>query len=137
MTAVQHGSLGLAQHDLAFDAKAAQAFFMGDDRGYLQARAKFIEQTTQLLFDLQVAQEVGCRRWPHLLPFEVKWARMIAFEIGRAAGLLGANFLAVHCRKLRDFPDNGQPELKEWTKDALIALREFVAQSEPVAAAAV
>jgi hypothetical protein len=134
MTAVQHGSLGLAQHDLAFDAKAAQAFFMGDDRGYLQARTKFIEQTTELLFDLRVAQEVGASKWPHLLPYEVKWARMIAFEIGRSAGLLGANVLAVHCRKLRDLPDNGQHELTEWTQDALSALREFVAQSEPVLA---
>ena len=107
---------------------------MGDDRGYHQARSQFIEQTTELLFDLRVAQEAGSSRWPHLLPFEVKWARMIAFEIGRAAGLLGANVLAEHCRKLRDLPDNGQTELKEWTKEALSALQEFVAQSEPVAA---
>lgn len=134
MTAVQHGSPCLARHDLAFDANAVQAFFMGDDRGYLEARATFIAQTTQLLFDLQVAQRAGCRMWPHLLPFEMKWARMIAFEIGRGAGLLGANSLAEHCRRLRDFADDAHPELKEWTKQALGALREFIDQSEPVAA---
>ncbi|NML46919.1 hypothetical protein HHL11_24450 [Ramlibacter sp. G-1-2-2] len=130
MTAVQHGRLGPARlrDNLDFDANAVQAFFMGDDRGYLEARVSFIEQTAELLFDLQVAQEAWQRQWPHLQPYERKRARLIAFEIGRSAGLVGANRLAAHCRVLRDFPDGA--ELRPWVDAALQALRDFVAESE-------
>jgi hypothetical protein len=131
MTAVQHGSLGPARlrDTLAFDAHAVQAVFMGNERGYLEARASFIEQTTELLYDLQAAQHVGQRKWPHLLPFELKWARMIAFEICRGASLVGAARLAAHCRALRNFPDTGEPELQAWIRQALQALQEFTAES--------
>jgi hypothetical protein len=132
MIAVQHGTLGPARlrDYLTFDANAVQASFMDNDRAFLQARASFIEQTTELLYDLQVAQEVGQRKWPHLMPFEIKWARMLAFEISRGAVLVGANRLATHCRKLRDHPDTGAPDLQKWATDALVLLQRFVLESE-------